>query len=128
MASLFLNIPVPSANGPGAAVDVSAMGKTKSLVCGGNLSGAINIEYSTDAGAAVWAPLATFHKPGNITTMVAAHWMRANVSAYKGGAANVDVGSSNAGADFVQIPGDGTPVDISDLPLFKNVDGCKPIS
>lgn len=119
MANLFLNIPVPAGNGPGAAVDVSTLGKTKSIVCGGVFDATVNLEFANDAGAAVWAPLATFHQSGNLTIDLAAHWVRANVSNYKSGAANVDVGSSDAGAVFAMLPGGGAPVDISAMPLFK---------
>ena len=84
MGNLFIDLPVPVANGPGAAVDVSAMGKSKSIVCGGVFDATVNLEFSTDAGAAVWAPLATFHQSGNLVIDIAAHWIRANVVHQKG--------------------------------------------
>lgn len=121
MANLFVNIPVPVANGVGAAVDVSAMGKTKSLVCGGGFAATVNVEYSTDALGDEWAPLATFQQSGNLTIDVAAHWMRAVTSEYKSGAPNLDVGSSDAGTTFALLTADGASVDISALPLFKTV-------
>ncbi|HMA24085.1 MAG TPA: hypothetical protein VKP00_08820, partial [Gemmatimonadaceae bacterium] len=121
MGNLFANIPVPVTNGPGAPVDVSAMGKTKSIVCGGVFDATVNVEFATDAGAAVWAPLATFHQSGNLTIDVAAHWLRSNVSNYKSGAANVDVGSDDSGTVFAQLPGGGAPVNIAALPSFKTI-------
>lgn len=121
MANLFVNIPVPAANGVGAAVDVSAMGKTKSFICGGSFNATVNVEYSTDAGGVDWAPLATFHQSGNLTIDVAAHWMRAVTSDYKSGAPNLDVGSSDAGTLFALLPSTGAAVDISALPEFKTV-------
>lgn len=121
MGNLFANIPVPAANGPGTAVDVSTMGKTKSIVCGGVFDATVNLEFATDAAAAVWAPLATFQQSGNLTIELAAHWLRANVAQYKSGAANVDVGASDAGTTLAQLPGVGTSVDVSTLPLFKTV-------
>jgi hypothetical protein len=122
MANLFVNLPAPAANGAGAPVDVSAMGKTKSIVCGGGFAATVNVEYSTDvAGAGPWAPLATFLQAGNLTIDVAAHWMRAVTSSYQGGAPNVDVGSSDAGSLFALLPAAGTPVDVSALPLLKTV-------
>ena len=122
MANLFLNIPVPAANGAGAAVDVSAMSKSKSLVCGGGFQATVNVEYSTDdVGAGPWAPLATFQQSGNLIIDVAAHWIRAVVSSYKGGAPNLDVGSSDAGTVFALLTADGAAVDVSALPLLKTV-------
>jgi hypothetical protein len=122
MANLFVNLPAPAANGAGAPVDVSAMGKTKSIVCGGGFAATVNVEYSTDdVGAGPWAPLATFLQAGNLTIDVAAHWMRAVTSEYKSGAPNVDVGSSDAGSLFALLPAAGTPVDVSALPLLKTV-------
>lgn len=122
MANLFMNIPVLAANGAGAAVDVSTLGKTKTFVCGGGpLDATVNLEYATDAGGVVWAPLATFQQPGEITVAVAARWIRAVTSAYKRGTPNIDVGASDAGAVFALLPADGSSVDISALPLFKSV-------
>lgn len=126
MANIFVNLVVPSSNAAGAAVDVSAMGQTKSIVMGGSLVGSVNVEYATDGAGTVWAPLTTFQGPGSITIDVAAHWMRAVTSNYKSGTANCDVGGSDAGTSFVQIvapaaSGAGTPVAIDTLPLFKTV-------
>ncbi len=126
MGNLFVNLPVPSSDAAGAAVDVSAMGQTKSIIMGGNLVASVNIEFATDVGGTVWAPLTTFQGPGSLTTNIAAHWMRAVTSNYKSGTANCDVGGSDDGTSFVQIvapavSGAGAPVAISALPLFKTV-------
>ena len=121
MANIFINIPVPSSNSAGVAVDVSAMGKTKTITCGGIFSATVNLEFATDDVALVWAPLATFQQSGNVTIDIAAHWIRAVTSDFRSGAANVDVGSSDAGASFALLPGVGTPVDVSASPLFKTV-------
>lgn len=104
----------------GAAVDVSAMGKTKTVIVG-SVDGNVNVEYATDAAGTAWASLASFQDPGNKTVDVAAHWMRAT-----GGSANVDVAGSAVGSVFAQIPtpadgAAGATVDISNLPLFKTV-------
>lgn len=121
MANLFLNIPVPAGDGSGAAVDVSTLGKTKTFVCGGTFDATINLEVANDDLAAVWAPLATFYDTDNITIEVAARWVRATVSAYLSGTPTVNVGASDSGASFVQLPGDGTPADISALALYKTI-------
>jgi len=126
MGNFFVNLPVPSSNSSGAPVDVSAMGQTKSIVMGGNFVASVNIEYATDVGGTVWAPLTTFQGPGSLTIDVAAHWMRATTANYKSGSANCDVGGSDAGTSFVQIVapagnGAGAPVAIDALPPFKTV-------
>lgn len=128
MANKFVNVPVPASNAAGAAVDVSAMGQTKTLVCGGSFDATVNVEFATDDTGTDWAPLATFQGgPGNKTVDVAAHWLRVVTSAYKSGAPNVDVGSSGAASVFAQIPspppggGIGATVTIDSFPLFKSV-------
>lgn len=121
MANLFLSIPVPAGDGSGAAVDVSALGKTKTFVCGGTFDATINLEIANDDLAAVWAPLATFYDDANVTVEVAARWVRATVSSYASGSATVNVGASDSGASFVQLLGDGTPADISALALYKTI-------
>src|SRR5512143_3226836 len=103
MPNVFVNIPVPSSNAVGAAVDVSAMGMTMSIIVGGNIDATVTIEYSTDLAGTTFAPLVSFQGGGNTTVDVAAHWMRAVTSGYKSGAANADVGSSDAGSLFAQL-------------------------
>ena len=128
MPNAFLNLPVPAANGAGAAVDVSVMGATKTIIVGGVFEGAVGIEYATDAAPAAWAPLpeAVFNSnPGRVTIDLAARWMRATMTGYKSGAANADVGAPNTGAEFIDfvVPavGDSAPVDISGMPTLKTV-------
>lgn len=121
MANVFFDIPVPTANGAGAAVDVSTMGKTKSFVIGGGFRCCVNIEYALDDIGTEWAPLATFLQSGNLTIDVAAHWLRAVTSEYQSGAPNVDVGGNDAGLVMATLTGDGASVDISTLPGFKTV-------
>lgn len=98
MANVFLNIPVPTSDGAGAAVDVSAMGKTKSLVIGGGFRATVNVEYAIGDTPTDWAPLATFLQAGNLTIDVACQWIRAVTSDYVSGTPNLDVGS-NDGVD-----------------------------
>lgn len=120
MANLFLNIPVPTSNAAGAPVDVSAMGKTKSLVIGGGFNATVNVEFATDLGNG-WAPLATFHQSGNLTIDVACGFLRAVTSNYVSGAPNLDVGSDDSGTTVANLVSAGTAVDISALPKFKTV-------
>jgi hypothetical protein len=120
MSNLFLNLPVPVSTGNGAAVDVSSLGATKTIIVGGPFKGAVTIEYATDdVGAGPWAPVpsGTFQNPGRVTLNVVAHWMRASMNG--SGSANADVGGENSGALFALVG--VTPVDISALPPFKTV-------
>lgn len=121
MANLFVNIPVPTSNAAGAAVDVSAMGRTKSLVIGGGFHATVNVEYATDETGTDWAPLATFLQAGNLTIDVAARWLRAVTSSYVSGTPNLDAGGSDAATVFAVLTADGASVDVSALPLFKTV-------
>ncbi len=121
MANVFFDIPVPTANGAGAAVDVSTMGRTKSFVIGGGFRACVNVEYALDDIGTEWAPLATFLQSGNLEIDVAAHWLRAVVTDYQSGAPNLDVGGNDAGIVMATLTGDGAAVDISTLPGFKTV-------
>lgn len=119
MANLFLNLPAPSANAAGAAVDVSGMGQLKTLVVGGAFDAQVTVEYATDDTGTNFAPIAGFGGPGHKTVEVAARWMRAVTSGYRGGAINVDVSGSGAGAEFVEVT--GVSASIASLPAFKTV-------
>jgi hypothetical protein len=122
MGNLFVNLPVPTSNADGAAVDVSAMGATKTIIVGGPFQGTVTIEYSNDDGAAVWAPVPNssfVNQPGRVTIDLAVKWMRAVMDAYKGGSANADVGAPAALASFAAIS--VAPVDISAMSSFKTV-------
>lgn len=126
MPNLFVNIPVPSSNAVGAAVDVSAMGKTKSIIVGGDIDATVTIECANDLAGIAFAPIASFQGGGNVTVDVAARWLRARTDGYKSGAANADVGASDAGTSFAQLvapagDGDGAAVAIGTLPEFKTV-------
>lgn len=133
MSNVFTELPVPIGNGNGTAVDVSTFGGTKTIVVVGTARSAINIEFnnSDDPTLGSWQSLTTIHNSGSITVTVAARWMRASVSAYNtriGGTSTVNVGATDAGATFVELPvpagnGVGGSVDVSAalLGLFKTV-------
>ena len=136
MANTFLNLPALAANGPGTGVDVSAMGKLKSIVVSGQwgstITPIITIEINNDpAQAGSWTAVAS--KQGGFTASVdvACKWMRVNVSNYRGGQApDVDVGSDDSGTTFaaLDVPassdGAGTAIDVSALPNFKTIQCC----
>jgi len=124
MANLFLAIPVPSADGPGAAVNISAFGWVKSFSVVGNLIGNITLEISNDN--ITWNPIATLVVPGDICTSFASMFVRANVAGYVSGAAIMAVGSDDAGTLTAAVsvpPGNGTgaPVNISAFGQKKTV-------
>jgi len=123
MANQFVNLPVPLSNTAGAAVDVSEMGATKTIVVGGPFKGTVDIEFATDdVGAGPWAPVpnASFvNQGGRVTADFAARWMRASMQRYQSGTPNADVGGSGAGSKFALLT--STPADISALPGLKTV-------
>lgn len=128
MANITVLLPVPSANGAGAAVDVTTFGGLKTcIVSRGTANGdiSITIEFSNDAGALFWAPLRTVQGSGIERVTVAARWMRATVQNYKfGNPADVQVGGVDEGTLLVSLPvpagnGFGAAVDISALGIFK---------
>ena len=57
MINLYLNLPVPAGNGSGAAVNVSAMGGSKTIIIGGTFDADVIVEYSTDATGVTFAQL-----------------------------------------------------------------------
>lgn len=133
MANLFTNVPAPAGDGSGAAVDFSAYGSSKTIVVTGSwpetLQPTINIEINNAAVAAdgSWAPIATFQGAGTEVVDVAARWIRATVSNYRGGPApEINIGGTDAGTSFANLPvtagnGSGAGVDVSALGLFKTV-------
>lgn len=74
--SLFVNLPVPAANGVGAAVDVSSLGTFKTVQVGGAYRGTTIIEVSQD-GTTDWSqPFSFSNAPAASTQDIAAKWMR----------------------------------------------------
>ena len=136
MANLFFNLPAPAANGAGAAVDVSTMGKLKSLAVSGQwgptITPIITIEINNDlAQAGSWTAIWSTQGGGTITVSVACKWMRARVQNYRGGQApEIDVGSDDGGTTLaaLDVPasgnGVGSSVDVSALPNYKTIQCC----
>jgi hypothetical protein len=126
MANLFVNLPLPAMNGPGAAVDTSGMGIPKTIVIAGDFQGAtITVEASTDGGATFAAvPSGTFADGDHelVTNVVADH-MRVNVRNRKASlpfSANIDVGATDNGAQFAVLTlpalnGPGPSINVSAL-------------
>lgn len=127
MGNIYVNLPVPSANGSGAAVDISGKGALKTIILSGDANARVNIEINNDVVPnGSWSAVATFANPGAQTIMAAARWMRATVVGYKGGTPQVDIGSTDGGSLFAALPvtpstGAGAAVDVSALGNFKTV-------
>ena len=122
MPNVFVDLPLPVLNGPGAAVATGAMGWDKTLVFAGDTNGAtVTVEASVDGGV-VFQPVEVF-QGGNYKKVigVAAQFMRVNVTNRNpllSFSANIDVGANDNGAQFAALPlpagnGAGAPVDVS---------------
>ena len=130
MPNQFINLPANAANGPGAAVDVSALGALKTIVIAGawpsGQAPTIAIEINNDAAAqGTWTALASSQVGAIKVVSAAAKWMRVNVSGYlQGPAPRVDVGATSDGCQFAALPttpgnGTGAAVDVSALGSYK---------
>lgn len=89
----FVNLPAPTSDGAGTAVDTSALGAYKTIQCSGSATMTVNIEFSNDAAATVWSPVHTFNlSKGDAlewSLPVVARWMRASVLGNGSGSAPV---------------------------------------
>jgi hypothetical protein len=130
MANQFASLPAPAGNGSGAPVDVSTFGGLKTISYANNgfrFPATVTIEFSNEFVPTNFTPLKVFGIPGEVSIPVAAHWMRATVSNYRGGGAPVvSVGGDDAGTQFSTLTatagnGNGAGVDVSDLEAFKTI-------
>lgn len=127
MANSFIDLPVPAADGVGAAVDVSVQGKTRTITIQGVFDGAnVTVEASVDGGVD-FVGVASFTASGKQTIDIAAQFMRVRVLGSGGATAcNCDVGSNENGTGVVNLPapaadGIGAAVDTSALGTFNTV-------
>lgn len=127
MANTIVNLPLPVANGAGAAVAVSTMGATKTVIVTGSFPGcSLIIEASVDGGT-VFAPVVLFQDGADdeVVGVVADH-LRVRVTGRKSAvpfSATVDVGGPTDTPLFADLPmpvlnGPGTSVDISTFADF----------
>jgi len=121
------NLVVPATDGQGAAVDVSSLGKRRTITLAGALGGAsIQIQGSNDGGTSYF-DIATFTKPGVIVIDNVSLRMRVSVANATGTvAANCDVAGTASGAAGLTLPdpgpgGTSAAVQTSGLGLFKTV-------
>src|ERR1700690_4281941 len=126
MAFVSINPPATAADGPGAWVNASALGATRTVTVEGNggvFSPFVTIECSNQSSPTVGYPLSMFQPATEATFEVACMWMRAVVSNYAGGGApTVNVGGDDArGTSSLQLPvpvgnGRGAAIDVTSLP------------
>ena len=129
MANIFLNLPAPAGNGAGSVVDTSTMGKTRTITVQGTFQGTVNIEFSNESNTGPWAQALSFQNPGKQTISIAAQFMRvvrSGVPTVNPGTPNVDVGSNDAGGQFIDLPapagnGTGASTDVSALGNFNTI-------
>jgi len=111
----FFTLPLPALNGPGAAVNTSALGSFNTFIAGGVFEGArILVEVSEDG--IDWAPLVQFSGQGGLRSkVVTSDFLRTNVSGRKATVpftGSLAVGAANdAGVSTVIIVEDeGVPL------------------
>lgn len=131
MANTFLALPAPGGSiGPGAAVDVSAMGATKTITVVADSNTTTTVETSNQAGAPTnWSPVKTFDGSGEITVDIACRFMRLNVQELGASDPVANVGATDAGTTLVDLDtpvgnGPGVSFDVSALPGFKTIQIC----
>jgi len=121
MANVFL--PIPVVVGVGPAVNISTMGAEKTFVLQGNLTGAITLEISTDAGVS-WCPLITLTQTGKKVIPFAANRIRARAIGIAG--ISLNVGANDDGGAYAIIPppalnATGAAVNVSAFGNFTTV-------
>jgi hypothetical protein len=129
MPNSFLNLPVPAADGTGAAVDTSGLGPERTVTVQGVFSGTITIEFSLVGLAGPWAELITFNGPGKrmFNFMGAAmRTTRTGTSPTSPGTANIDVAAPLTGGQYTSLAvppgvGSGAPTDVSAFGINNTV-------
>lgn len=127
MATLSIDLPVPGTLGPGATINVSALGADRTIQVTGTGFRAIGIEGSNDG--VNFVTLATFQRPGQCRVLrVAVAFMRAVVqsivSPFQPVVANADVSGEDSGTivAVLVVPGAGVgaAVDVTALGPIKS--------
>ena len=130
MANVFLDLPLPALNGPGAAVDVSAMGKIRTVTVVGEFVGAtVTVEVSNSGAAGDYAPILTFQNGEEKKTVeVAAQFARVVVSGRKNSvpfSANIYMAANDNGTQVASLPmpalnGPGASINTAMLGTFNS--------
>lgn len=133
MANIFVDLPVPLANGAGASVAIDGMGQTKTFTYQGNLFAAVQVQVSADN--VQWRTIHTFNAAAAAATTqrlkttidIAARFARAFVNNFRSGtAANMDAGANDNGTQAgTLVPpasnGSGAALDVSALGTFRTI-------
>jgi hypothetical protein len=111
----LLSLPVPTGNGHGAAVDVSALGLFKTAQVALAFRGSLIVEISTDGGA-TWGQQFAFSMPGAGSAIFSADFMRVSrngVPANSPGTPVVNIGAceiGGGGAGGIDLDNAGVPL------------------
>lgn len=125
MPNLFFTLDVPANNGVGAATDVSAAGKEKTVQIDGAFRGTLNLEFSVDGGAS-WITFASFSPPGETKRVIpiAAQLIRVRrlgVPPIAPGLPDIFVSTNDDGAKFATIPLAPASINVESLGSFRTV-------
>ena len=116
---------VPAADGTGAWVDTTGMGKRKTVTVTGAFVGSLTIEVGNNSlGGLNWCALHTFTGPGQKSFNVACEAMRCRFGGLISGTPTVDIAANDDGVEATALPvsagdGVGAGVDVSLYGLFK---------
>jgi hypothetical protein len=112
----FVSIPMPAANGAGAAVDISTLGDFVTIVVGGSFKGAV-VSFEISEDGVDYAPLFSFAGQGGTkSALITASYIRSNVTGRKdvvAFSATADLGavaSGGGGSGGIDIDDDGVPL------------------
>lgn len=129
MANQFINLPAPSGNGVGTAVDLSSCGALKTFIIDGTwrLNPTITIEMNDDAAAAgSWVPVTrSFQGRGQERVEIVGRWFRVRVENHREGPdPAVNVGTNDNGTTLFDLPvtvgtGVGAAVATTNAGAFK---------
>jgi len=126
MANIFINLPLPAANGAGATTAVGTIGALKTIVVGGTGFPGASVTIQASYNGTTWTDVKTFSDEGDqFVIKLACTHMRTFVQG-RGAVfnCNVDVGGNDDGCQAVALTlpalnGAGAAVDISHLGGFK---------
>jgi hypothetical protein len=111
--NVYVNLPMPAANGAGATVNIAAQGKTKTIAVTGDMAKAsVTIETSADGGV-TWGPVISLTEPEVVNEqLVAGDAMRVFVRGRvvgDGFAAVCNVGADPGGVQVISLAQPATP-------------------
>lgn len=129
-SNTYVSLPVPAADGVGAAVDTSELGIDKTFTISDDFSGILHIEISNDGGATFFPALSIDRVDRKVVRALVAQFMRVRrqgTDGFVGGSAEVRVGAPTTDCgrfvtpDLPGGPSVGAPSDISDFGSFNTI-------